>query len=81
MMHLKTYNKTEQVVEDRNGLRHNPRNNPDSKTNSNPRSNRQEASAVHVVGATEHAHIDVFTGDMAQDDTGKDSLSIISRCD
>jgi hypothetical protein len=35
---------------------------------------------VHVVGATEHAHIDVFTGDMAQDDTRKDSLSMIRRC-
>jgi hypothetical protein len=34
---------------------------------------------VHLVGSTEHTNVDVFAGDMAQHNTGQDSLFYLAK--
>lgn len=74
----KTYDQTEQIIEHRDGLCNDPGNNPDTEADGNPGSNGEEASAMHLVGSTEDAHVNVFARNMTQDDTGKNSLCFIS---
>lgn len=73
-----TYDKTQQVVEDGNRFSDNPRDNPNTDTDSDPGSNGEEATAVHLVRAAEHTHVDVLAGDVAQDDAGENDLYFIS---
>jgi len=73
---LKTYNQTQKIVENGDGLGNNPGHNPNTKTDSDPGPNGEETPTVHLVGSTENAHVDVLTGNMAQDDSGKNSLCL-----
>lgn len=70
----KRANETQQIIENGNRLSNNPRHDPHANTNSNPRSDREEATAVHLIGSTEKSHVDVFACNVTQHDTGKNSL-------
>lgn len=76
-----SYNQTEQLIEDRDGLGNDPGNEPHTESESHPRSNGQEASLMHVVRAlaTEDANVDVLAGNVAEDDTRNDNLSHVSQ--
>ncbi|GMF75021.1 unnamed protein product [Aspergillus oryzae] len=69
-----TYNQTQKVVEDGNGLGNDPCDHPQGERNANPGSNSKNALLVHVVRATENANIDVFAGNVAVDNTSNDDL-------
>lgn len=75
----KTYDKTQQVVENRDGLGNNPGNSPSAQGDANPGTKGQGAVLMHVVGAvaTEDADIDVLASNMAKDNTSNDNLSDI----
>lgn len=73
-----TYDKTEQLVEDRDRLSNDPGNNPDTERNANPASNGEEAVLVHVNSATEDTDVNVLAGDMAEDNTSNNNLLGIS---
>lgn len=71
---MSTYNQTQQIVEDRNRLRHNPRHHPDKKANGHPRSDGRQVSAVHLIGSTEESHVDILASNVSEHDTGENSL-------
>lgn len=73
-MHPMTYNETEQVIEHGDRFRDNPWDDPDADTDGNPGSNGKEASAVHLVGTTEKADVDVLARNVTQDNTGENDL-------
>lgn len=76
-----SYNQTQKVVEDRNGLRNDPGDDPNGQCDANPRSNSQSTPLVHVMRpiAAENADVDIFARNMAEDDSGDDNLVTISR--
>jgi hypothetical protein len=69
-----TYNKTQQVIEHRNRLRHDPGNDPDTNANGDPGSDGEQTAVVHLVGTAEDADVDVFACNVAKDDARKNSL-------
>jgi len=64
-----THNQTQQVIKHGDRLRHDPGDDPNTNTNGDPGPDRQETSVMHLVGATEDAHVDVFAGNVAKYDT------------
>lgn len=69
-----TYDETQQVIENGDWLGNNPRDNPHANADGHPGADREEATAVHLIGSTEKAHVDVFACNVAQHDTWKNSL-------
>ena len=64
----------EQVAEVGDGLGDDPRDSPGERAQSDPRRRGDEAAAVQVLGAREHAQVHVLGRDVGEDDTGDDDL-------
>lgn len=70
----KRRNQTQQIIENRNRLGDNPRQDPDCESNSHPGSCGDQIARVHAIAVAEETDVDVFTGDVAVDYTGGDDL-------
>jgi hypothetical protein len=71
----RTYDQTQQIVENRNRLGDNPRDNPDGKDECNPGPDRDQIALLHPGRPAEEAHVDVFASDMAVDDATDHNLN------
>lgn len=74
----KTYDKTEQVAEDRDRVRNDPGNDPAGQADGNPRANRHEIPAMHAVCSAEDSDVDVLEANVAVDHAGANNLGLIS---
>lgn len=70
----KTNNQAQQIAENRDCGRNDPRENPQTQGNSDPGTDGHPVALVHTVCAAEDAYVDVFESDVAVDHAGNDDL-------
>src|SRR6266487_5616978 len=73
----KAYGEPEQIVEDRNGFRDDPRDNPENRTNQSPSSLRDKRLFMHRVGSSKDANIDKLHSDVGIYNPSNDNLGSI----